>query len=109
MLFLEKQLKAAEGARVAEKRSICLFADAMLSGTMLVDEIHTPKHRKHVHEKKEVEEEGDVQIGLSHKSRRYFCEAKWPAEDGRRIQLYDQIEAAAISRSNGPVSAKVVE
>jgi hypothetical protein len=32
---------------------------------MLVDEIHTPKHRMHVPEKKEIEEEGDVQIGLS--------------------------------------------
>jgi hypothetical protein len=37
----------------------------MLSETMLVDKIHTPKHRMHVPEEKEVEEEGDVQTGLS--------------------------------------------
>jgi hypothetical protein len=42
----------------------------MLSGTMLVDDIHTPKHRMHVHEKKEVAEEGDVRIDSSIKVQR---------------------------------------
>jgi hypothetical protein len=55
---------------VVEKRSIYLVANARVSGTMLVDEIHTPKHRMHVPEKKEVEEEGDVRIDSSMKVQR---------------------------------------